>query len=212
MKNLFVVTHAQSIHHIEHKVGGWYDTGLTSQGTIDAAATAERLEALVGESDVEVFSSDLKRASQTAAIIAERLQRTVVHTPDLREISYGVAEGKAQEWLDARYIPAPDEDRLDHSCGIEGAETRRDVAERVFPCLDAIVSRPCQTQIVVTHGFTLTMVIAAWMKLPVESAGFISFPAKSGSITHLRQEDFWRNRSVVSLADVSHLNTTISRR
>ncbi len=32
MKNLFVVTHAQSLHHIEKKVGGWYDTGLTQQG------------------------------------------------------------------------------------------------------------------------------------------------------------------------------------
>ena len=29
MKNLFVITHTQSLHHIERKVGGWYDTGLT---------------------------------------------------------------------------------------------------------------------------------------------------------------------------------------
>ena len=133
MKNLFVVTHTQSIHHIENKVGGWYDTGLTPQGIEDAEATAERLAALVGRRDVEIFSSDLKRASQTAAIIANRLRCAVTETSDLREISYGVAEGKPQEWLDARYTPAPDNNRLDHKYGLDGAETRRDLAKRIFP-------------------------------------------------------------------------------
>lgn len=129
-----------------------------------------------------------------------------METVDLREISYGVAGGQPQEWLDARYRPAPDDNRLDYDCGIEDAETRRDVASRVFPCVDAIVSRPCATHIIVTHGFTLSMVIAAWMKIPIEASGFISFPAKSGSITHLRQDDFFRSRAVMGLADISHLN------
>jgi len=69
MKDLFVVTHTQSIHHVENKVGGWYDTGLTPRGEIDARATAERLASMIGGGDVEIFSSDLRRASQTAAII-----------------------------------------------------------------------------------------------------------------------------------------------
>lgn len=29
MKDLFVVTHTESIRHLENKVGGWYDTDLT---------------------------------------------------------------------------------------------------------------------------------------------------------------------------------------
>ncbi|MEI5681504.1 histidine phosphatase family protein [Mesorhizobium sp. CCNWLW179-1] len=205
MKNLFVVTHTQSIHHVENKVGGWYDTGLTPQGENEAKATAARLAALVGDSNVEIYSSDLLRASQTAAAISERFRQPFFQTADLREISYGSAGGKAQEWLDARYVPAPDHNRLDHRGGIDDAETRRDVAARVFRCMNAIVERDCETQIIVTHGFALTLVIAAWIKMPIEAAGFVSFPAKSGSITHLRQDDFWRNRSVISLADVSHL-------
>ena len=205
MKNLFVVTHTQSVHHVENKVGGWYDTVLTSRGENEAKATAERLAALTGDGDVEIYSSDLLRASQTAAVIAARFRQPFVETADLREISYGSAGGKAQEWLDARYVPAPDHNRLDHRGGIDDAETRREVAIRVFRCVNAIVEGACETQIIVTHGFALTLVIAAWIKMPVEAAGFVSFPAKSGSITHLRQDDFWRNRSVVSLADASHL-------
>lgn len=205
MKDVFVVTHTESIHHVEKKVGGWYDTGLTPRGERDAQATAERLAALVAGRAVEIFSSDLLRASQTAAIIGARLGRPVTTTSDLREISYGIAGGKPQVWLGARYSPAPIDNRLDHDCGIEGAETRRDVARRVFPCVDAIVARPCETQIIVTHGFTLSLVIAAWMKLPIDAVGFVAFPAKPGSITHLREDDFWRNRAVIRPADTAHL-------
>ncbi|WP_352706666.1 histidine phosphatase family protein [Mesorhizobium sp. M0195] len=95
-----------------------------------------------------------------------------------REISYGVAGGQPQDWLDARYNPISDDNRLDHHCGIEGAETRREVATRVFPRVNAIVDRPCATQIIVTHGFTLSFVIGAWMKIPIDGVGFLSFPAK----------------------------------
>ncbi|ASY71586.1 hypothetical protein EFR01_58730 [Sinorhizobium fredii] len=72
--------------------------------------------------------------------------------------------------------------------------------------MESIVERPCERQIIVTHGFALTFVIAAWIKMPLDAAGYVSFPARSGSITHLRQDDFWKSRSVVILADVSHLN------
>jgi probable phosphoglycerate mutase len=205
MKDIFVVTHTQSFHHVEGKVGGWYDTGLTPDGLKDATATADRLATILGDRSVELFSSDLLRASQTAAAIAERFGQKVIETPDLREISYGKAEGRPQAWLDERYIPAPDHNRMDHQVGIEGAETRREAAERIYRIVDEIVSRPDETQIIVTHGFTLTLVICAWMKLPIDAIGFASFPAGSGSITHLQQDEFWRNRAIRSLADTSHL-------
>ncbi|RYX80230.1 histidine phosphatase family protein [bacterium] len=205
MKNLFVVTHTQSRHHVEKKVGGWYDSELTEQGQSEARLTAQRLACLIGEAKVEIFSSDLLRASQTAAIIAERFQCPFELFRELREISYGCAEGRPQQWLNERQIPAPDDNRLDHRGGISDAETRREVAERVYRCIEAIIERPCETQIIVTHGFALTFVIAAWIKMPIEASGHVSFPARSGSITQLRQDDYWRNRAVVSLADATHL-------
>lgn len=205
MRDLFVITHTESVHHIENKVGGWYDTGLTEQGQKNAHAAAERLFELIGHNELEIFSSDLKRAFQTAESIGSRFRRPVTKEKSLREISYGVAEGKPQEWLDARYLPAPDHNRLDHRGNIEGAESRRDVADRVYPFISALVCRECETQIIVTHGFTLNLVIAAWMKVPTDGCGFISYAARSGSITHLRQDDFFRNRAMIRFADTSHL-------
>lgn len=183
MKNLFVVTHAQSIHHVENKIGGWYDTGLTAQGEADAGVTANQLVATIGDAPVEIFSSDLLRASQAAAIIADRFLCPVETTSDLRELSYGSAGGMPQAWLDVRQIPQPHNDRLDHRGGVEDGETRREIAERVYRAMDHIVSRPCEIQIIVTHGFALTFVIAAWIGMPIASVGHVSFPEKSGSIS-----------------------------
>lgn len=206
MKEIFVVTHTEATHHLDNKVGGWYDSGLTPRGWQEADAVAERLAALIGPDEVEIYSSDLRRASQTAAAIAKRVGHPVQETSALREISYGVASGKPQEWLVSRYIPAPDDNRLDHDCGIEGAETRRDVAKRVFPFINEVVGRRCGTQIIVTHGFTLSMVVAAWMNIPIDAAGFMTFPAKAGSITRLRQDEFFRNRALLSVGDTAHLS------
>ncbi len=206
VKEIFVVTHTESTHHLENKVGGWHDSDLTHRGLQEAEAVAERLAVLIGTGEVEIYSSDLRRAAQTAAAIANRMGQTTQETSALREINYGVAGGKPQEWLDARYTPAPDDNRLDHDCGIEGAETRRDVANRVFPFVDEVVGRPCQKQIIVTHGFTLSMVVAAWMRIPIDAAGFVAFPVKSGSITQLRQDDFFQNRAVISIGDVAHFS------
>ncbi|SCY12325.1 Histidine phosphatase superfamily (branch 1) [Rhizobium sp. NFACC06-2] len=82
---------------------------------------------------------------------------------------------------------------------------RRDVAARVYPCVNAMVGRDCETQVIVPHGFTLSLVIAAWMKVPVDACGFISYAAPSGSITHLRQDDFFRSRAMIRFADTSPL-------
>ncbi|WP_116653780.1 histidine phosphatase family protein [Pelagibacterium sediminicola] len=206
MKEIFVVTHTEASHHLENRVGGWYDSDLTDRGLQEAEAVAECLASLIGSAELELYSSDLRRATQTAAAIAKRLGQPVHETSALREISYGVADGKSQHWLDARYTPAPDDNRLDYDCGIEGAETRRDVAKRVFPFIDEVIERRCEKQIIVTHGFTLSMVVAAWMKIPIDAAGFVAFPVKSGSITRLRQDNFFRNRAVLSIGDRTHLS------
>lgn len=206
MKNLFVVTHPQSIHHVEDKVGGWYDTGLTDLGRRQAAAIGERLAAEIGRREVEIFSSDLKRASETADVIAARLGVSVTTTVGLREISYGIAEGEPQAFLDESRTPPWSDNRLEDRGGIAGAESRRDVATRVYTAMDIILDGGgCDTQVIVTHGFALTFVVSHWIGMPLEATGSVSFPAASGSITHLRQDDFWKSRAVLWLADVSHL-------
>ncbi|MFE5024951.1 histidine phosphatase family protein [Streptomyces sp. NPDC056656] len=74
-------------------------------------------------------------------------------------------------------------------------------AQRNYAAMEEILRSPCGHQIIVTHGGSLTCVVASWIKMPIESAGYASFRAPSGSITTLREDDFFHNRQVVSLGD-----------
>jgi broad specificity phosphatase PhoE len=72
LKHLYVVTHPQSQHHTEGRVGGWYDRGLTELGLLQASAIGERLrELILDDAPTELYSSDLLRAAQTAEAIAD---------------------------------------------------------------------------------------------------------------------------------------------
>ncbi|KPF43710.1 histidine phosphatase family protein [Rhizobium sp. AAP43] len=205
MKTLYVVTHPQSVHHVEGKVGGWYDSALTDLGRRQAAVIATRLAALCADQSASLFSSDLLRCSEAAEIIGHRLSLIPRRTPDLREMSYGVAEGRPQAWLDARRLPVPDEAGLDDTGGIEGAESRRMVATRIYRAMDEILANPASCHIIVTHGFALTFVIAWWIGMPIESLGKVNLPVSSGSITHLGEHAFWKSRAVIALGDSGHL-------
>ncbi|MGS2809804.1 hypothetical protein [Nocardia sp. MW-W600-9] len=52
---------------------------------------------------------------------------------------------------------------------------------------------------VVTHGGALTFVIASWIRVPLDSAGYAHFHATSGGITELREDPYFHNRQVFSL-------------
>ena len=206
-KDIYVVAHTQSQHHVDGLVGGWYDSALTDFGRRQAGAVAARIAELVGDrGPVEIYASDLLRAAQTAEPIGAALGAPVTQLPDLRERSYGVAGGKPNAWLDGRVVfTGKDGDRLDHRDGIEGAETRREVLTRIYRAMDRIARRPCATQVVVTHGGAVTFAVAAWIRMPPESAGWVSFRSNPGGITHLSEDDALFNRQVVSLNDRTHL-------
>ena len=101
-KDIYLVAHGEARHHVEGLVGGWYDSDLTELGQRQAQAVASRIAELVGEAPVEIYSSDLRRAAQTAAPIAQALRAKVTHWSDLRERSYGVAGGRAPRRMAGR--------------------------------------------------------------------------------------------------------------
>ncbi|MFI9048333.1 histidine phosphatase family protein [Streptomyces sp. NPDC053427] len=210
MRILYVVTHPEATHHVEEVVGGWHDSQLTPAGVRAAASLAQALRTQVPDgAQVELFSSDLQRTRQTAGKVAELFGITPILDRRLREKSYGEAGGRPQEWLDRRFVPPPAfGERMHHDEGVKGAETKAEWARRIYAAMDQILQSPCEHQIIVTHGGSLTFVVSSWIKMPIESAGYASFRAPSGSITTLREDDYFHNRQVVSLGDSRHLAPT----
>lgn len=205
MRNVYVVTHAQSLHHVEGRVGGWYDTPLTDLGREQAEKTGRFLKSAIDSTDVRLFSSNLKRAAETAEIIGRHLQKPVTLDPRLREMNYGDAEGKPQSWFRDRIKPQPtDGNRLDHRV-YAGAESRIEVAERADAALTDILEEGALDTVIVSHGFASTFLIMAWMKIPPEHMDYCSLPARPGSVTKLHEDDLFGSRSVSYLCSTAHL-------
>jgi probable phosphoglycerate mutase len=207
VRTLYVVTHPEATHHLDGVVGGWFDSRLTELGMRQADAIAERLGQLLPPGGVPgLYSSDLTRAAQTADAIAQRLDIKPVLLSGLREKSYGAAEGLPESWLDEHFVPPPAAgDRMNHFEGVSGAETKHAFAARVYDAVEAILDDAVEHQIVVTHGFALTFVVAAWARLPLETTGYLSLRANSGSITVLSEDDYFHNRAILSLNETDHL-------
>ncbi|GAA3399282.1 histidine phosphatase family protein [Streptomyces roseoviridis] len=214
MRTVYVVTHSQATHHVEDVVGGWHDSQLTPTGIRAAAAIARALrDRIPQDAGVELYASDLRRTRQTAEAVAELFGVDPVLDSRLREKSYGVAGGRPQQWLDQRFVAPPAVgERMEHDEGVQGAETKAAWARRVYAAMDDILKRPCAHQIIVTHGGSLTFVVTAWIRMPLETVGYASFRAPSGSITTLHEDDFFHNRQVMSLGDARHLDPTPLRR
>lgn len=206
LRNIYIVAHPEASHHTNGLVGGWYDSELTERGRQHADDIGKALAATLDGKTAEITSSDLLRARQAAEAVASILTTAVILDPDLREKSFGEAEGKPQAWLRERRIPLPDEgERLNHDEGIAGAESRWQLAQRCYRAMARIMKSSAEDQIVVTHGGPTTLLIAAWIGMPIEAAGRVHFPTSSGSITVLRKDPRNFSHQVTRLNDVSHL-------
>ena len=86
-------------------------------------------------------------------------------------------------------------------------ETRLDVAVRVYQAMTDVLSLDVDELVIVTHGFTAGLVVAAWIGMPIEAAGHVAFPVPSGSITTLREDGYFHNRAVVAVGDTAHLRS-----
>lgn len=196
MKRICLITHCEATHSVDRKVGGWYDSELTEKGKQQAAELSEKLDKLGFDiRNLIVYSSDLKRAAQTAQIITENINKKPVLDQRLREMSFGTHGGMNQEVHNKIMIPvSPTGNRLDHRI-CDGAENRREVAVRISEFIDEIMKSE-KDIVIVTHGFAATFVIAAFQKIDISSMGFINYKLHPGSISILEEDDVFKNRTV----------------
>jgi len=204
MSTLYVATHPEASHHVAHRVGGWYDSELTPRGREQAERMAVALQSVLPPETL-VYTSDLKRTMQTAAQIGRAFATEPVPSPDLREMSCGVAEGRPTSWLEPRIVMPPSEgNRLDHRI-CDGAETRREAATRIYRFMAGFLETLPSSAVIVTHGGALTFVVSAWLGVPIEALGRVRYGATSGSLTRLEFDSDWGDRRLVTFNETAHL-------
>lgn len=205
VNEIFVVTHPEATHHVDDRVGGWFDSELTERGRDQASLIATALSGQV-DAGARLYSSDLRRTAQTAAVIADRLQLDLRLLRELREKTYGEGDGRPDAWFRERFRPPPATgERLEHDEGLPGAETKAAWARRVYAGMDTILADASAQKVVVTHGGSATLVVAHWIGMPLDSLSRVSFAVEPGSITRLVEDDYFHNRVVAVLNDTGHL-------
>ena len=194
MRQLFIVTHAEAQHQVEGLTGGWYDTGLTDKGRMQAEEIAEELFGDLSGRPTALYSSDLKRAAETAEAIARRLRLVPVLMPQLRELGHGEAEGRPRRWLQEHRHPFPTSgDSLSYQL-CPGAEALSDCARRSYAAMAEILEASQENLIVVSHCFVLTYLVMAWLRVPLEGLGQSRLFAEPASLTLLSEdEQGWRS-------------------
>lgn len=175
--DLLLVRHGQSIWNAEKRWQGQADPDLSELGRRQAAEAGDRL---VGLDLQELMSSDLRRASQTAAIIANRLE--VPHsfsTELLRERDAGEITGLPAQTVLHRY---PDL-LADHGDRPPGFEEDEVMEQRVLAGLRASLDRTEVARVaLVTHAGVLRTVERVF------GLEYQPFPNTGGLWLHLRGE------------------------
>lgn len=164
MTTLLLARHGETDWNREGRWQGWADPPLNATGRAQARALAEQLRDTPFDA---VYSSDLRRAHETAEIVAAPHDVPVVADPGLREIDVGSWSGLTRKEIEQRF---PDGTRPD-------GETRDEHAARVLEAVERIArENPGLRILVVTHGGTMRALHGHVSELPfhpVENCGVL---------------------------------------
>lgn len=161
---------------------------------------------LAGRTFAAFYSSDLKRALETATAIGGFIDQEPAPEPSLREIFLGdweglttaeIADRYPQEW--AAWVEEPDWDVVPGGEGAAAFDTR------VAAAMDAIIERhPRGDVLVVTHGGVVQ--VALHRIVGRASRGLFPFKIQNTSISVIEK----RQRSVIGCVnDIAHLEAAL---
>lgn len=202
--HVILVRHGQSRGNAEGRFGGHTDTPLSARGRRQAEATAK---ALASEKFTAIYSSDLKRAVETASPLA-RLTRAPLEAADaFRERSVGVMEGLTFEQAAAQY---PEQYAAllhrDFEHVLLGGESYRQTLDRASKKLDEAIEKHKGGRIAVfTHTGAICILILHLMGAldsPELKPVWIATSNCGISRFDLRDDGFVR---VLALNDTRHL-------
>jgi alpha-ribazole phosphatase len=194
---LLLIRHGQTDWNLEQRFQGQSDIPLNDTGRGQAQALAERLAA---ERFDAIYSSDLKRATETAKIICKSEIR-----PDLRlrEVNFGDWEGLTYNEIKAKCPAALAEWEADiFKNAPPNGETLESLSMRVQSLLDEFRAKhESQRVMVVAHGGALQTLICLALNLPPTM--YWQFSLSPASLSELA---FYPAGAILnSLNDTSHL-------
>jgi broad specificity phosphatase PhoE len=184
-----------------NRLGRWQGqvaVPLNDHGKMQAKRLARFIRAIGIQA---LYTSDLRRAVETAEILSETLGFEIVPDTRLRERHIGLWQGLTLEEVQAWY---PEEYKSlrgnPDAYQVEGGEAREVVAKRMKAAFDEIVGKPGDIIGIVSH----TTAIRALLDAVIPNVNALAMDFSNMSVTSIAKDDGsdWR---IVQRNDVTHL-------
>lgn len=155
---IYIIRHGQDDDTVR---GGWSDSGLTDLGIKQANTLAENLKYKYDEFNIgKIISSDLKRAVETAEILAEFLCIPVETSAGFREVNNGDLAGMKNETADRLY-PGLYWRNLDWEQKYPNGESPKEFYSRVYTAWNYLKNEYSDYNkniLLVTHGGVINII------------------------------------------------------
>ena len=178
---LFCIRHGESDYNVQGRIQGRSDLPeLSELGWAQSQAVAE----VLADAGIEaIYASPLRRARQTAEVIAARTGLPIQSDPRLMEVDVGVFQERIRAELDRDCSEALAQwSTGDPDARLPGGESRRELAARGREAFAAIGRLGHQRAAVVSHGGLLVTTIKSLLGIPLGEAPLALL---NGSITRL---------------------------
>ncbi len=202
--SIVLIRHGETAWNAERRLQGHIDIGLSAEGERQAEAMAR---SLAGENFAAIYSSDLRRAADTAAALARLKDLPVQQDPGLRERCYGVFEGMLYAQIEAAYPGqfVAWQSRDVDACmpaGERQAESFRQFYARTMEAISRLAQDHAGQQIaIVAHGGVLECAYRAALDLPLASPR--DFQVFNASINRMSYVD--GKLALTTWGDIAHL-------
>lgn len=188
MKVLFV-RHGESLDDVEDRYGGAADFDLTEKGKAQVSESAKKIYSL-GENFEIILSSPLKRAFQSAQIIATQLHLDVEVFEYLKERNLnGVLTGLVRNEAKEKYPEVVEaHNRWEY---VDGSERAEDFNIRVMNAVRYLLKMKHDSVVAVTHGLFLKTFFKEIVDIDVtkvRDGGYVLFEEKNGKFDVLKEE------------------------
>jgi len=171
MLHLILVRHGETEWNAQRRYQGQSDVSLSDLGKRQAKLIAGRL---AGKEIDAIYVSDLKRAMETAQVIAEKSGLKVLPEPRLRELKFGVLEGLTFDEAQVQYPEMIAAWLEDFNRPPQGAETINLFNARVVSFLDDLKQKHDeQIVLLVAHGGSLSEILRVVLGLSREKRWYL---------------------------------------
>lgn len=164
LRRLVMWRHGETAYNAGRRMQGQLDAMLTPLGLAQARRA---VPLLAGFGPQALLTSDLRRASDTAAVLSEHTGLPLVSDKRLRETHLGLWQGLTHAEVDERWPGARLTWRTDPTWAPPGGETRIEVAARAVAVVAELDASGAETVVLCVHGGVIAGTTASLLRLPV---------------------------------------------